>query len=79
MSACFLKKNPGYAVLRSQPCVNIATQDNCARDPARQDDLQDWLRICYKYKKAKLLGEYVALTEKLYVTWVVESELLRNL
>ena len=30
-------------------------------------------------KKAKMLGEYVALTEKLYVTWVVESELLRNL
>ena len=30
-------------------------------------------------KKAKLLGEYVALIEKLYVTWVVESELLRFL
>ena len=31
------------------------------------------------YEKAKILGEYVALSEKLYVTWVVESELLRNL
>ena len=30
-------------------------------------------------KKAEMLGEHVALTEKLYVTWVVESELLRNL